>query len=88
VDANTNITITGISKYKVGQFAAEIRDWRKPEPYKARHPCPLLGAGAGCPAGAMEDEPVPGAGRPAGEKALTPPLAAACRARVSAMLAR
>lgn len=29
-----NITISGIDKYKVGQFAAEIRDWRKPEPYK------------------------------------------------------
>lgn len=29
-----NVTITGIDKYKVGQFAAEIREWRKPEPYK------------------------------------------------------
>lgn len=36
VDANVNITITGIDKYKVGQLAAEIRDWRKPEPYKVR----------------------------------------------------
>lgn len=34
VDANVNITISGIDKYKVGQFAAEVREWRKPEPYK------------------------------------------------------
>ena len=36
VDANVNITITGTDKYKVGQFAADIREWRKPEPYKGK----------------------------------------------------
>jgi large subunit ribosomal protein L6 len=32
----TTIEITGIDKQKVGQFAAEIRRWRKPEPYKGK----------------------------------------------------
>ena len=31
-----NITITGISKETVGQFAAEIRSKKKPEPYKGK----------------------------------------------------
>jgi large subunit ribosomal protein L6 len=31
-----NITITGISKEKVGQFAAVIRAKKKPEPYKGK----------------------------------------------------
>jgi large subunit ribosomal protein L6 len=31
---NTTIEISGIDKQKVGQVAAEIRRWRKPEPYK------------------------------------------------------
>ena len=30
------ITISGIDKQKVGQFAAEIREHRKPEPYKGK----------------------------------------------------
>ncbi|MEY8335123.1 50S ribosomal protein L6 [Lachnospiraceae bacterium 47-T17] len=30
------ITITGIDKEKVGQYAAEIRDKRRPEPYKGK----------------------------------------------------
>jgi large subunit ribosomal protein L6 len=30
------ITISGIDKEKVGQFAADIRDWKKPEPYKGK----------------------------------------------------
>ena len=30
------ITVTGIDKEKVGQFAAEIRDKRRPEPYKGK----------------------------------------------------
>ena len=30
------ITVKGISKEKVGQFAAEIREKRKPEPYKGK----------------------------------------------------
>jgi len=34
--SNTEINILGISKQKVGQFAAEIRDVRSPEPYKGK----------------------------------------------------
>jgi large subunit ribosomal protein L6 len=30
------ITISGINKEKVGQYAAEIRDKRRPEPYKGK----------------------------------------------------
>ena len=30
------ITVSGISKEKVGQYAAEIREKRKPEPYKGK----------------------------------------------------
>ena len=33
---NTTIHITGIDRQKVGQVAAEIRRWRKPEPYKGK----------------------------------------------------
>jgi large subunit ribosomal protein L6 len=33
---NTTVHITGIDKQKVGQVAAEIRRWRKPEPYKGK----------------------------------------------------
>ena len=32
----TEITITGSDKQKVGQVAAEIRDFRSPEPYKGK----------------------------------------------------
>jgi large subunit ribosomal protein L6 len=32
----TTINISGIDKQKVGQVAAEIRRWRKPEPYKGK----------------------------------------------------
>ncbi|MBL4590182.1 MAG: 50S ribosomal protein L6 [Alphaproteobacteria bacterium] len=32
----TAITITGIDKQRVGQVAAEIREFRKPEPYKGK----------------------------------------------------
>ncbi len=31
-----NIVVSGIDKEKVGQFAAEIRDKRRPEPYKGK----------------------------------------------------
>lgn len=34
--SNTEITIKGIDKQKVGQFAAEVRDVRPPEPYKGK----------------------------------------------------
>ena len=36
VDNNTNITISGIDKEKVGQIAATIRSIRPPEPYKGK----------------------------------------------------
>ena len=32
----TRITVRGIDKQRVGQVAAEIRAWRKPEPYKGK----------------------------------------------------
>ncbi len=36
VENQTKITIKGIDKEKVGQYAAEIRDKRRPEPYKGK----------------------------------------------------
>ena len=33
---NTTVEISGIDRQKVGQLAAEIRRWRKPEPYKGK----------------------------------------------------
>ncbi len=33
---NTTVEISGADKQKVGQLAAEIRRWRKPEPYKGK----------------------------------------------------
>lgn len=35
-DGQTKIKITGADKQAVGQVAAEIRKWRKPEPYKGK----------------------------------------------------
>ena len=32
----TTVIVSGIDKQSVGQFAAEIRRWRKPEPYKGK----------------------------------------------------
>jgi large subunit ribosomal protein L6 len=32
----TTVEISGSDKQKVGQLAAEIRQWRKPEPYKGK----------------------------------------------------
>ena len=32
----THITVAGIDKQQVGQVAAEIRSYRKPEPYKGK----------------------------------------------------
>lgn len=34
--SNTEIVVSGIDKQKVGQVAAEIRAYRKPEPYKGK----------------------------------------------------
>ncbi len=36
VDGQNKIIVSGIDKEKVGQFAAEIRDKRRPEPYKGK----------------------------------------------------
>ncbi len=36
VEGNNKITVTGINKEAVGQYAAEIRDKRRPEPYKGK----------------------------------------------------
>lgn len=36
VDNNTNISISGINKERVGQIAATIRNVRPPEPYKGK----------------------------------------------------
>lgn len=36
VPAPNKITVSGIDKQRVGQVAAEIRAWRKPEPYKGK----------------------------------------------------
>ena len=35
-DANGNVTIEGISKQQVGEFSAQIRKLRMPEPYKGK----------------------------------------------------
>ena len=32
----TKVEISGIDRQQVGQVAAEIRRWRKPEPYKGK----------------------------------------------------
>ena len=51
-NANT-IVISGIDKQKVGQFAAEVREKRPPEPYKGkgirycRRVCPPQGRQGG-----------------------------------------
>jgi len=36
VDKNTHLVISGIDRQQVGQVAAEIRGFRKPEPYKQK----------------------------------------------------
>ncbi len=36
VDKNTQISVTGINKQAVGQFAAQIRAHKKPEPYQGK----------------------------------------------------
>jgi large subunit ribosomal protein L6 len=36
VEGNNRVTISGISKERVGEFAANIRKVRKPEPYKGK----------------------------------------------------
>jgi len=36
MDGVTKVTVSGINKQVVGQVCAEIRKWRKPEPYKGK----------------------------------------------------
>ena len=36
VDGNTRMNISGRDKELVGQFAASVRRWRPPEPYKGK----------------------------------------------------
>ena len=36
VEKNTNVSVSGSSKQLVGQVAAEIKSYRKPEPYKGK----------------------------------------------------
>ena len=36
VPSQTEIVVSGISKEQVGQVAANVRAWRKPEPYKGK----------------------------------------------------
>lgn len=36
VEENTRLTVSGYDKSAVGQFAASIRSWRPPEPYKGK----------------------------------------------------
>jgi large subunit ribosomal protein L6 len=35
-DANGKVTVSGISKQRVGEFCAQLRSLRKPEPYKGK----------------------------------------------------
>ncbi|KAH7861929.1 hypothetical protein Vadar_032740 [Vaccinium darrowii] len=36
VEENTRITVSGYDKSAIGQFAASVRKWRPPEPYKGK----------------------------------------------------
>lgn len=36
VEGNNSVTVSGVSKERVGEFAANIRKVRKPEPYKGK----------------------------------------------------
>jgi len=36
VDGQTTVKVSGIDKQLVGQVAANVRAWRKPEPYKGK----------------------------------------------------
>ena len=36
IEEGNKVTVKGIDKEKVGQYAAEIRELRKPEPYKGK----------------------------------------------------
>lgn len=36
VEENTRITVSGRDKQAVGDFSADVRKWREPEPYKGK----------------------------------------------------
>ena len=36
MNMNLELIVKGIDKQLVGNYAAKIRDWRKPEPYKGK----------------------------------------------------
>ncbi|XWS34276.1 hypothetical protein CRYUN_Cryun21dG0026900 [Craigia yunnanensis] len=36
VEDNTRIVVSGYDKSAIGQFAASVRKWRPPEPYKGK----------------------------------------------------
>ncbi len=36
IEGNNKIIVSGINKQQVGNYAAVIRDWRRPEPYKGK----------------------------------------------------
>lgn len=36
VEENTRIVVSGYDKSVIGQFAASVRKWRPPEPYKGK----------------------------------------------------
>lgn len=36
VKDNTKLTVTGYDKEALGDFCAEVRSWREPEPYKGK----------------------------------------------------
>lgn len=36
MERNTTVVVGGFDKELVGQFAANIRSWREPEPYKGK----------------------------------------------------
>jgi large subunit ribosomal protein L6 len=36
VEENTRIVVSGFDKCSIGEFAASIRRWRPPEPYKGK----------------------------------------------------
>ena len=36
IEKQTHVTVSGIDRQKVGQVAAEIRDLRRPDPYKQK----------------------------------------------------
>ncbi|KAJ1696781.1 hypothetical protein LUZ63_005293 [Rhynchospora breviuscula] len=36
MEENTRVTVSGYNKQSIGEFAAKVRKWRPPEPYKGK----------------------------------------------------